>query len=169
MGLIVLGKIVNTHGFNGAIKVIPFSRNNYNLSRLNRIFVSKNQDHTPRELKITHNKEYKGSAIIRLEGVHSFEEAKKLKGSLIMVEECDLLDLDNDEYYWFQLIGLNVYLSDGKCLGIVENLIEGTHQSVLIVKNKDKEYLIPFVDTIIKEIDIEKSKIIISPIEGLLD
>ncbi|HSE83539.1 MAG TPA: ribosome maturation factor RimM, partial [Thermodesulfobacteriota bacterium] len=78
-------------------------------------------------------------------------------------------ETDENEYYWFQLIGLNVYTTDGGYVGKVVNLIDREPQSLLIVKDREREYLVPMIDTIIKQINLENSQIVISPIEGLLD
>jgi 16S rRNA processing protein RimM len=123
----------------------------------------------PLELKIVRRKLAKGSGVVELEGVNSADAAEKLRGCLVMVEASQLLETEEDEYYWFQLIGLKVYTTQGIYIGEVESLIDRASQSLLVVKYKEEEHLIPMVDAIVKEINLGNSQIVISPIEGLLD
>ena len=64
---------------------------------------------------------------------------------------------------------LETFTDDGQYIGIVDSLIDRSLQSILVVKNEGKEHLIPLTEPIVKEIDLKQSKIIISPIKGLLD
>ncbi len=169
MGLLPFGRVVKTHGLSGEVKILPFSREFENLSRIKRLFIQIKQDEEPREFNIVQRNLQKGSGILELEGVNSVGAAESLRGCLVLVETSDLSETDEDEYYWFQLIGLNVYTTDGGYVGKVDNLIDREPQSLLIVKDKEREYLIPMIDTIIKQINLENSQIVISPIEGLLD
>jgi 16S rRNA processing protein RimM len=86
-----------------------------------------------------------------------------------MVDTSDLLEPEEGEYYWFQLIGLEVYTTDGLYVGRVESLMDRIPQSLLVVKKGKKESLIPMVDSIVKEISLKDSRIVVSPIKGLTD
>ncbi len=169
MGLISFGKISKVHGLAGEVRFFPFSRQLDNLSTLERIFIYKTSGGSPLELIISKSRIHKNSAIFKIQGVNSIEDAEKLVGSIVYVETSDLNKLEDDEYYWFDLIGLNTYTDEGQFIGVVENLVDRSLQSLLVVKNEDKEYLIPLTEPIVKEVDLERSKIIISPVEGLLE
>lgn len=171
MGLIPFGKVLRAHGLSGELKVFLFSGEAENLQRLSRVFIKRTLDSKPQEYRIVAKKAQKNLAILKLEGLNSPESAEKLKGSLLMIESSDLPELGEDEYYWFQLIGLKVYADKREYVGRVEQLIDRALQSLLVVKNEKegKEILIPMVDAIVKEINIEKSEIVITPIKGLLD
>jgi 16S rRNA processing protein RimM len=169
MGLIPFGRVLKIHGLSGEVKILPFSRGFDNLSRLERVFIQKKRDEKPCEFRIIRRRFHKEFAIVELQGIDSVDAAEELQGCLIMVETSDLLKLEEDEYYWFQLIGLKVYTNEGEYIGKVENLIDRAPQSLLVVKKKEKEFLIPMVDAIIKEINLEESKVVITPVRGLLD
>ena len=169
MGLISFGKISKVHGLAGEVKFLPHSRQLDNISTLERIFIYKNPGEPPTELIITKSRIHKNSAIIRIEGIDSIEDAEQLVGTTVYVETEDLNELDEGEYYWFDLIGLETYTDDGQFIGTVESLIDRSMQSLLVVKNENKEHLIPLTEPIVKEIDLENSKIVITPIEGLLE
>jgi 16S rRNA processing protein RimM len=169
MGLIAFGKISKVHGLAGEVKFLPFSGQLDNISTLERIIVYKLPGGPPLELKIIKRSFHKGSAILKLEGVNSIDDARMLVGNHVYIEASDLRVLDDDEFYWFDLIGLETFTDDGQYIGVVDSLIDRSLQSLLVVKNNSKEYLIPLTEPIVKDIDLEQSKIIISPINGLLD
>lgn len=169
MGLISFGKISKVHGLAGEVRLFPFSRQLDNISTLERIFIYKTSGEPPLELTIIKSRIHKNSAIFKIEGVNSIEDAEKLVGNIAYVETSDLKELEDGEYYWFDLIGFKTYTDEGQYIGVVENLIDRSLQSLLVVKNEDNEYLIPLTEPIVKEVDLEQSKIIISPVEGLLE
>ncbi len=169
MGLIHFGKISKTHGLSGQVRIIPFSRRLENLLRLERVFIQKQGEEKPLEFKIIGRKLEKGSVIAKLEGVKSVDDAQRIRGCSVMVEISDLAETEENEYYWFQLIGLRVYTTDRKYVGHVENLMDRISHSLLIVKKGKKEFLIPMINTVVKEINLKDSTLVISPPKGLLD
>lgn len=169
MGLISFGKISKVHGLAGEVKFLPFSGQLDNISTLERIFLNKTSGGPLIELKIIKRSFHKGSATLKLDGISSIDDAEKLIGNHVYVETSDLRSLEDDEFYWFDLIGLETFTDDGQYIGIVDSLIDRSLQSILVVKNEGKEHLIPLTEPIVKEIDLKQSKIIISPIKGLLD
>ena len=169
MGLISFGKISKVHGLSGEVRVAPFSRQLDNISTLEKIFIVQTPDSSPVELTITKSRVHKNTAVFKIQGIDSIEDAEKLVGKVIHVEMSDLQELEDDEYYWFDLIGLKAYTEQGQYIGEVKDLIDRSLQSLLVVKNGDKEHLIPLTEPIVKQVDLEHSKIIINPISGLLD
>lgn len=167
MGLIAYGKITKAHGLSGGLKLLPFSRLPENLNSITRIFIY-SPGNRPEPFTLEECRFEKGSAVIRLEGIDSIEEAEKLIGRDVYIEKSDLPELGEGEFYWFELIGLDVYTEGGGYAGKVESLIDRALQSVLVVRDGEKEVLIPLSEPIIKEINLSESRIIISPVEGLL-
>lgn len=168
MGLIAYGKITKAHGLSGGLKLLPFSRLPESLNSIKRIFIDSPGRRGPEPFRLEECRFDKGSAIVRLEGIDSIEDAEELIGRDVYIDESDLPGLDEGEFYWFELIGLDVYTEDGGYVGRVESLIDRALQSLLVVKDGGKEALIPLSEPIIKEINLKESKIIISPVEGLL-
>ncbi|MGB7292985.1 MAG: ribosome maturation factor RimM [Thermodesulfobacteriota bacterium] len=167
--LLPLGKISKPHGLNGEVRVFLYSGNVDSITRVDRLFISKKEDEKPVELKISNLRIQNKITIIKLEGVNTIEEASELRGLTVMVDKCDLPEPKEDEYYWFQLIGLNVVTIEGNFIGTVKDLVDREPQALLVVENDKKEFLIPMVDTIIQGVKLEGSEVIITPIEGLLD
>jgi 16S rRNA processing protein RimM len=167
--LLPLGEISKPHGLHGEVKVFLYSGNADSITKLNRLFIYKKEDEKPVEIKISDLRVQNKTTIIRLEGINTIEEASELRGSIVMVDKCDLPEPEEDEYYWFQLIGLNVVTIEGNFIGTVKDLVDRAPQALLVVENDKKEFLIPMVDTIIQGVKLEESEVIITPIEGLFD
>lgn len=169
MGLINYGKITRPHGLKGEVVLIPFSRRPDNLPGINYIYIDrKDSSGEPEMLAVSACRLQKGAAVVKLKGVDSIDDAEELRGAGVLVDADELEGLEEDEYYWFELIGLCVYSEDGAFVGKVEDLIDRAEQSVLVVRNGGVETLIPLAEPIIKEIDLESSKIVITPVDGLL-
>jgi 16S rRNA processing protein RimM len=169
MGLISFGKITKPHGLAGEVKLLPHSRTMDSFNEITRIYIEDKSSDTPQEFNITSFRFHKNTAILKLNGVDSIEEAQSLGGREVYIQEGELGMLDEDEYYFFDLIGLEAYTEDGAYLGKVEEVMERAIQSILVIKNKESELLVPMAEPIVKEINLEEGKVIISPVKGMLD
>lgn len=160
MELIKIGKIVNTHGIKGELRLL--SRFPYK----DKVFV-KNMiiyiDRVNKEV-INSYRKHKNFDMITLEGYSNINEVLKYKGKYVYVSSDDI-KLDKNKYLDEELIGLDV-IYEGSSRGIVSN-IERYDKTCLLVIKGDKEYLIPYNDNMIEKIDIYNRKIYIKDIKGL--
>ena len=168
MLLIPLGRISKVHGRRCEIKIVPFSRRSDSFLKVKRLYIKKSPHEEPTEYIVSKVRSQNSSSIIQLRDVHTFEEAKRLTGSIVMADKDDLPGLQENEYYAYQLIGLKVLTNEGSYIGRATNIIERDPQHILVVENEGREFLIPMVDTIVREINLGES-IIIYPLPGLLD
>ncbi|MBN2018268.1 MAG: 16S rRNA processing protein RimM, partial [Candidatus Cloacimonetes bacterium] len=97
------------------------------------------------------------------------EEAHELVKAQLMVAEDMLPVLEEDEFYPNQLVNYTVITNDGVFIGKVSDILSTPGQDILIIPNDDKEIMIPFCDEFIKVINHDEKKIMIEPIEGLLN
>lgn len=118
-------------------------------------------------LHIERSRPHKGSIILKLDGIDSTEQVEALKGKLLQVPEIEAMPLDEDEYYQHQIIGLEVRTLKGKVLGKIKHILPTGSNDVYIVEGKDEEFLIPAIDHVVKQVDIEKGTLTIKEIEGL--
>ncbi len=91
-----------------------------------------------------------------------------LQGCLVKTDPVNLPPKDEDEYFWFELIGIEVFTVDGRDLGRVAEVIPTGANDVLTVEGPYGEVLLPMIDDVVKEIDIERRRMIVDPLEGLV-
>ncbi len=171
MKYIRVGKIVNTHGIKGDVKVLPLTDDINRFEKLHSIYIE--DDKSPIEIeKVWYSK---GFVMLKFKGYNNINDVLKYKDRYIVIDEKDVLELSEDSYFIFQIIGLKVFCTDGNELGEIMDVLQPGGNDVYVVKGKDlikgieKEYLIPAIKNVIKLIDIENRKMIIEPIEGLIE
>ncbi|HNZ50010.1 MAG TPA: ribosome maturation factor RimM [Bacilli bacterium] len=168
MKLIEVGKIVGTHGIKGEVKIISDSDFRAERFQVNRqLFVQKNGK--MEAIIINSHRQHKQWDLITFNHLEDINLVLDYVGCFVFVNRDDLEPLPEHEYYYDDLIGLDVVLEDLSLVGKVSDLTELPQGLLLVVlKTNNKEALIPFVSEFIKEVDLEKKRIIITPIEGLL-
>ena len=110
----------------------------------------------------------KGNAIIKLNAVDSVAAAQRLKGQPVEIHHSQLKSLPEGQYYHFQLIGLEVWTAQGELLGTVAEILTAESNDIYIIQGNKGEILIPAIGDVIKSIELDKGRIVIEPIEGLL-
>lgn len=165
-----VGKIVNTHGIRGEVRVVSvtdFPDERY--KRGNRLYIFQ-KDKEPVEVIVKSHRIHKNFDLLSFEGYDSINEVEPFKGSDIKVPESQLGSLDEGEYYFHEIIGCSVYTEDGDELGIINEILTPGANDVWVVKRKGKkDLLIPYIEDVVKHIDVKEKRVIIFPTEGLLD
>lgn len=113
--------------------------------------------------------EHKGRRVLKLAGIDSINAAKDLAGCWISIPADQAVALPEGTYFDHDLVGCCVRDIRGNGLGIVTGILRIAGNNQLIVKDLNKEYLIPVVDSICVEIDIDSKQITVDPPEGLMD
>ncbi len=163
----VIGKIISYWGTRGHLKVysLTFSPDRY--YKLSGVYVSSEKDR--RFYNVEGVKPYKGNVwLFKLEDIDTIRDAEKVKNCYIEVPEAEKLDLPEDTYFIDDLVGLKVFSLEGKYIGTLKDIIEGTANDVYIIREGDREVLIPAVKEFVKEVDLKEKKMVIKVIEGLL-
>jgi 16S rRNA processing protein RimM len=122
-----------------------------------------------RELKIENFWFQKGRIVFKFDGFDKIETAETLRGAEICVAEAEAVALDTDEFFDWELEDCAVETVEGLKLGRVKELMRTGAAEILVVEGADKEYLIPFAETICTEVDVENKLIKIDAPEGLLE
>ncbi|MBK8302854.1 MAG: 16S rRNA processing protein RimM [Chloracidobacterium sp.] len=121
-----------------------------------------------RELTLENHWFQSGRMVLKFAGINSIEDGETLRNAEICVSESDAVELDEGEYFDWQLAGCRVVTVSGEEIGKVRELMRTGATEILVVDG-EKEYLIPFAEAICTEVDIENGIILIDPPEGLLE
>ena len=111
----------------------------------------------------------KDRIILKFAGVDSVDAAEALRSIEVCIPESDVVELEDDEFFDWQLEGCEVETLDGEKLGTVRELMRTGGTELLVVVGDEREVLIPFAHAICPEVDIERKLIRIDPPEGLLE
>jgi 16S rRNA processing protein RimM len=111
----------------------------------------------------------KGRIVLKFSGLDSIEQAEFLRDAEICVHEENVVELEDDEYYDWQLEGCDVNILSEGPLGKVSGVMRTGGTEILVVKGNEKDYLIPFAKAICVDVDVNAKRIVIDPPEGLLE
>lgn len=162
MSAINIGEIVKAVGLKGVCRVYS------NTDFLDERFAKGNQLHLKDGSKLTIEKAtFKGNMVnLKFVEINSIEEAQKLRNQSLFVDEEELHELEDDEFYFFQLKGCQVYEGD-KLLGEVTEVVDTPAHPLIRIESEGDSFLVPFVKSFILNVDLEDSKIDVQLIEGL--
>ncbi|WP_342746712.1 ribosome maturation factor RimM [Virgibacillus phasianinus] len=124
----------------------------------------------PLKLEVASHRTHKGFDLLSFKGFDSINEVEGFKGCYLKISENQLTELEEGAYYYHEIINCDVFLNTGEQLGVVKEILSpGANDVWVINRKKGKDILIPYIDDVVKEIDVDAKKVIINPIEGLLE
>lgn len=160
--LVLVGKIIGVFGIKGELKV--YSESDFIETRFKKgaRLILKNKK-TSKEVTVSSMRIHKKTILITIDNLFDINKVEEYVGYEIYANKEDDLELDEDEYYLDDLVGLDVYDEFDEYVGILNDFIEVPQGYIMEIKNKGKKVLIPFVDEHI--VDIEEDKIIVKVLE----
>ena len=165
----IIGEVVKPHGIRGELKVYLYSGQPENFKQYKKIVLQEPTGSGTETYNVIKSREQGKLVILQLEGVGTREAAESLQGNKVLVNKADFPALDSDEYYWHQLQGLVVMTETGQELGRVAKLFNTGAHDIMVVSGAGHEFMIPMQGDIIRDIDEQGGKIVISPPPGLLE
>jgi 16S rRNA processing protein RimM len=166
--LVAVAKIVKSRGLRGELAadvLTDFPERFEDLDTVIALF----PDGERRNLKIENFWFQKGRIIFKFAGFDSIERAEMLRGAEICIPESEAVELDTDEFFDWELENCEVETVEGEKIGRVKELMRTGGTEILVVTGAEKEFLIPFAETICTEVDVENKLIKIDAPEGLLE
>ena len=162
-----IGQIVNTFGIKGMVKVKTFTDNIERFSNLEKIYIKNKSGQT--EYKIQEVKYHKNMVLVKFEGIENPEQADLLRNSYLIVDRETEEPLEAGRYYIVDMIGLDVFTDDNEYLGKLEDIYNTGSNDIYVVKNElGKQVLLPAIEDVIKNIDMDNKKVIVHLIPGLV-
>jgi 16S rRNA processing protein RimM len=169
--LIQLGKIVGAHGIHGAVKILSYAESTDSYTARDSIIVQ-NAAGEQTSYHLLDCRPHKKILRVTLDQVTTRDQAEALVGSGVYVPRDSLPPLEEDAYYWRDLIGITVLTVQGEDLGRIEQIIPTGANDVYVVRSRatpdhPKEILIPAVSSVIIEIDTDRNRMIVDLPDGL--
>lgn len=164
-----VGKIVNTHGVRGEVRVVRITDFEERLAIGEKLYLVKNNE-SPKELTISGHRIHKQFDLLSFEGLDNINEVEGFKGAYLKIKKEQLTELQSGEYYYYEIIDCVMYTITGEKIGVIVSILSPGANDVWVVKAPNgKEHLIPFIKDVVKEINIDEKTVKIEPMEGLLD
>ena len=165
-----VGKIVNTHSLKGEVKVI--SSTDFEEERFkkgSKLLITRGNQ-LIREVVVQSYRNHKNFLLVKFEGIDSVEEAEKLKNLQIKIDSDEVGKLEENEFYFHEIIGCQVFDENDRNLGEIIDILTPGANDVWVIKGENgKEILIPYIEDVVKKIDITSKKVNIEVMEGLID
>jgi 16S rRNA processing protein RimM len=168
-----VGTITRPHGVRGEVKVRPESDDPARLVALQTVYLGRSAEeavaYTVRAA-FTQPLAAGIAVVYALDGVGDREAAAGLHGQEVFALESDLPPLEEDEVFLSDLVGCSAVDADGSPIGDVVEVLDLPGQHMLVIRTSSgEEVMVPFVDAFVSDVDLEQRRIVITPVEGLLD
>ena len=165
-----VGKIVNTQGLQGEMRVLSvtdFAEERF--KKGNKLALFDKKDQFVMDVEIANHRKAKNFDIIKFKGMYHINAIEKFRDFSLKVAEEDLSDLEEGEFYYHEIIGLEVYEND-VLLGTIKEILQPGANDVWVVKRKGKrDLLLPYIPPVVLGIDIEQGRVDVEIPEGLDD
>ncbi|MDR6552844.1 ribosome maturation factor RimM [Paenibacillus qinlingensis] len=167
--LVTVGKVVNSHGIRGELKIVPETDFPERFDVGNSLIIVDSQNkQTPVTVKTS--RLHKNVFIVLFSQFSNINDVEKFKGSLIKIEAKNQKPLEEGEYYYREIIGCKVVTEDEQELGLISEILTPGANDVWVVSlPKGKQLLLPVIDDVILKVDIPNKTIRIHLMEGLLE
>ena len=159
--MVVVGRIEGPYGVRGWLRVRSYTDPPENLTDYRPWHLDRNGDGSWREVRVEQVRSHGEGFRCSIDGVADRDAAAAWRGALVAVTESVLPAPEADEYYWRDLIGLSVTTVAGTDLGRVETLMATGANDALVVRDGDRERLVPFIAQVAREVDLERGVIVV--------
>ena len=165
-----VGKIVNTQGLQGELRVLSvtdFAEERF--KKGSKLSIFNDKDQFVLEVEVATHRKQKNFDIVKFKGLYHINEVEKYKGCSIKVAEEDLTELEEDEFYYHEIIGLDVYEKD-VLIGQIKEILQPGANDVWVVARKGKrDLLLPYIPPVVLNVDIAGNRVDVELLEGLDD
>lgn len=166
-GFVSVGKIVGTHGIRGVLKVFPYVES-FAVFRPEEEILTVDPRGGRATWTVKWAEPYKHMLRMALERIETIDDAQGLVGAEIWMRRERLPELEEeDTYYWVDLIGLSVFSVSGEYLGHIDSIFPTGSNDVFVVKDENREILVPALASVVVEVDLEGGTVRVDLPEGL--
>ena len=166
--LLEIGKIVNTHGLRGEVKVVPWTDSPDDFEAVEKVFLKIKSEYMPLTVKAVRYQ--KNNLIVKFREFDNINDVEAFKGATLYCDRDELGELPEGVYSIVDLIGLTVVSDEGDVVGVIADVFNTGANDIYDVKREGKKnLLLPVIDEVVKEIDMEKGQVTVHIMEGLDD
>jgi len=166
--LVAIAKVVRVRGIHGEVLADILTDFPERFSNTKRVFLLSPEGKIE-PLQVEHSWFHKDRIVLKFSGIDSIESAKRIVNCEVCVPESETVQLDEDEFFDWQLIGCSVETVDREKIGEVVDIMRTGGTEILVVDGLQKDYLIPFANSICIEVNIQEKLIRVDAPEGLLE
>src|SRR5258707_12789840 len=162
-----VGRISGIQGLRRALRLRPDNPDSDILQQVRRISLERAGE--SREFRVTGVTPLNPTTDrVTLEGVADIDAAESLKGAVVMLATEDVPPAKPGEFYYYEAIGCEVFLTDGSRLGAIEEVFSNGAQDIWVVRDSEREVLVPVIEAVVKSMDLAGRRVTIEAIPGLL-
>ncbi|MBY0021550.1 16S rRNA processing protein RimM [Paenibacillus jamilae] len=165
-----VGKIVNTHGIRGELKILTttdFLEDRF--AKGSELMIFPADDKAPIPVTVETARFQKNMVIVKFKEYHNINDVEKYKGTLLKVSAERLGELEENEFYFHEVVGMEVVTEDGTDLGVVKEILTPGANDVWVVQMpKGKELLLPYIEDVILDVNVREKRVTVRLMEGLL-
>ncbi|MDY3024962.1 ribosome maturation factor RimM [Streptococcus pluranimalium] len=170
MNYFKVGKIVNTQGLQGELRVLSVTDfADERFKKGSQLSIFSEQDEYLLDVEVASHRKQKNFDIVKFKGLYHINDVEKYKGTVLKVAETNLSELAEDEFYYHEIIGLDVY-EDEVFIGKISEILQPGANDVWVVKRQGKkDLLLPYIPPVVLNVDVEGKRVDVSLMEGLDD
>lgn len=161
-----VGVISSTHGIRGEVKVFPTTDDAARFKELKKVLLDTGKERI--ELEIQSVRFFKQFVIVKFKGIDNINDIERYKGRSLLVSREDAVELDKDEYYIADLIGMDVFTEEGH-FGVLRDVMEtGANEVYIVDSDSHGEVLIPAIRQCVLNVDPEENRMTVRIMDGLI-
>ena len=160
--VVTVGKVLSPHGASGGVRIEVLSdvSDRFNTGKVVQV--------SSKSYQISESKPIRtGQMVLNLQGLHTREAARLLVGHWVTVSVTEAPQLSNGEFFYFQLLGLQVVTDEGEDLGHLTDILETGSNDVYVVTGQGKELLLPALADVVKEVKLDEGLMVVHLLDGL--
>lgn len=166
-----VGKIVNTHGIRGEVRVISqtdFADERY--EKGNQLSIAPSPKGPMINVIVESHRRHKNFDLLTFDGYPAINDVQPFKGQNLYVSEDQLGELEENEFYYHEILGCVVETEEGEVLGKIKEILSTGANDVWVIQRAGKrDLLIPYIEDVVRLVDPSEKRVVIHPIEGLID
>jgi 16S rRNA processing protein RimM len=166
--MIAVGRITRSVGLKGELNLSMVTKNARRFEGLKHVWIGSDEQHaTQHEVRAVRST--RTAVVMRVQGIESKPAADERRGQLVFVAEEEAVVPPKGTYFVHEIVGMDVETESGEIVGTIREVMEMPANDVWVVDAKGKEILLPAIKEVIRSVDVQRRRVIIRPMEGLLE